>query len=316
MTKRSVSTLTGTPLPLPTWVPVRVQRKTGPRVATFVLLAIAAGLWSWWPLITVITRSLQSAAGYEHYSHIVLLPFLTGYLVYLQRREVVGQAILGLRVGAPPLVAGAAVVWFAAGSTVGPVTDERLSLAILGLVVMWTSSFVICFGPRAVRAVAFPIVLLLFMVPLPPDALLAVIRFLQRGSASASEVLFGVIQMPFLRDGFFFTLPGLMIHIAEECSGIRSTLALLLSGLVIAHLFLRSPVTKTVFVLFIVPLAVVKNAVRIVVLSWLAIHVDPSFITGSAVHRNGGIPIFLASLTVMLLVVWTLRRCESWTRRR
>jgi hypothetical protein len=51
------------------------------------------------------------------------------------------------------------------------------------------------------------------------------------------------------------------------------------------------------------------------VLSWLAVHVDPSFITGSTAHRNGGIPIFFASLAILGGFTWLLRRCEAWKDR-
>ena len=188
--------------------------------------------------------------------------------------------------------------------------EYRLSLAMLGLVMFWAGGFVFCYGLRAFGSAAFPILLLLFMVPLPPAVLTAIIVFLQKGSADASAVLFPLIGMPVMRDGFFFALPGLNIEVAQECSGIRSSLALLISGVVMAYLLLRSTWTRTALVLVIIPLAIAKNAVRIVVLSWLAVHIDPSFITGSAVHRNGGIPIFLTSLAILGALAWLLRKCE------
>jgi exosortase len=188
--------------------------------------------------------------------------------------------------------------------------EHRLSLAMLGLVTSWAGSFVICYGVRSLWAAAYPFVLLIFMVPLPPAVLTAIIVFLQVASADASAVLFSLIGMPFFRDGFVFALPGLTIQVAEECSGIRSSLALLISGLVMAYVLLRAPWTRATLALLIVPLAIVKNAVRIVLLSWLAVHVDPSFITGSAVHRNSGIPLFLASLTILGGLAWLLSRAE------
>jgi exosortase len=127
--------------------------------------------------------------------------------------------------------------------------------------------------------------------------------------------MFGLIGMPFFRQGFDFALPGLTIQVAEECSGIRSSLALLISGLVMAHLFLRTAWGRTAFVLVIVPLAILKNAVRIVLLTWLAVHIDRSFITGSIAHQSGGIPIFFASLTMLGGFAWLVRRTEAWMTR-
>jgi exosortase/archaeosortase family protein len=103
----------------------------------------------------------------------------------------------------------------------------------------------------------------------------------------------------------------LTIVVAPECSGIRSSLALLISGLVMAYLFLRATWARVALVLVIIPLAIVKNAVRIVVLSWLAVHIDPGFVTGSALHERGGIPLFLMSVTILGAMAWFLRRREE-----
>ncbi len=60
----------------------------------------------------------------------------------------------------------------------------------------------------------------------------------------------------------------------------------------------------------VVPLAVIKNAFRIVGLAVLANYVDPTYITNSVLHRSGGIPLFLLSLVILVGVVWVLRRYE------
>jgi len=57
-------------------------------------------------------------------------------------------------------------------------------------------------------------------------------------------------------------------------------------------------------------LAILKNGVRIVGLAVLANYVDPSFITDSVLHRRGGIPLFVLSLSVLVSVVWLLRKLE------
>src|SRR5262249_55035585 len=111
-------------------------------------------------------------------------------------------------------------------------------------------------------------------------------------------------------DGFFFTLPGLAIEVAEECSGIRSSLALLITGILAGNMLLRAPWTRTALLVAIVPIAIVKNAVRIVVLSLLSIYVDMGFIPGR-LHQFGGIPLFFGTLLVVGGVVWLLQRLEA-----
>ncbi|MGE5856185.1 MAG: archaeosortase/exosortase family protein, partial [Syntrophaceae bacterium] len=62
--------------------------------------------------------------------------------------------------------------------------------------------------------------------------------------------------------------------------------------------------------LSIVPITIVKNAVRIVTLSLLAVYVDPRILS-SAAHRRGGIPIFFLALVLLGAVLWFLRRGEK-----
>lgn len=309
MSKRSVSAVTPElHLLEPTWTPARIGLRLTPRDAGFLVFVVLSIVWCWEPLATVIGRSLKSAE-YEHYSHIILLPFFSAYLLYLNRHAIFKHVHTG-RAGLLLAAGGAATIWLAGTALVTGESETRLSLTVLGLVAFWAGGFVFCYGLRALRTAAFPFLMLIFMVPLPPAALDAVIVFLQKTSADASELLFALIGMPNLRNGFFFAIPGITIEVARECSGIRSSLALLISGLATAYLFLRSTWTRAALVLVIIPLAIAKNALRIVVLSWLAVYVDPSFITGSAVHRNGGIPLFFTSLAFLGGLAWLLRRYE------
>ena len=80
---------------------------------------------------------------------------------------------------------------------------------------------------------------------------------------------------------------GLKIEIAEQCSGIRSSIAMVITFLVVANVALRSNLNRAILVLLTVPVAIFKNAVRIVTLSMLAIYLDPGFLAGDLVFWPG-----------------------------
>jgi len=75
------------------------------------------------------------------------------------------------------------------------------------------------------------------------------------------------------RDGVVIALPTVTIEIAQECSGIRSSLILVIAGLVLGHLFLGKTWAKFVLVALLVPLTIAKNALRIFTLSTLGMYV-------------------------------------------
>jgi exosortase len=270
----------------------------------FVILLAAAALWCWHSLVDLYALTQQQ----EHYSHIVLIPFISLFAFYLNR-----EAILSSQDSSPVsglgLLGGSGVIaWqpFAGGAAVG-----ELSVHILAFVGMCWGAFLLCYGIKAARTFAFGLLFLLWIVPFPPALLNAVIVFLQQKSAEATDVIFTLLGVPFYRDGYIFTLPNISIHVAEECSGIRSALSLVISSLVAGHFFLRSWWTKLSVLVLVIPLAIIKNAFRIVGLSLLANYVDRTFITDSLLHKAGGIPLFALSLAILLLVTWAFRRLEK-----
>jgi exosortase len=165
------------------------------------------------------------------------------------------------------------------------------------------------YGIRTVDRSIFPCALLFLIVPLPESLLASVVRSLQAGTADIAEVLFQFAGVPFARSGFDFELPGVIIEIAEECSGIRSSMALVVTNLVAAHLFLRSVWAKTILAGITIPLIVLKNAIRVVTVAWLGIRVDPAFLTGN-LHRRGGVVFFAVALVFVATLLTLLQRLE------
>lgn len=268
-----------------------------------LLLLLASVAWFWQPLVTLFSLTQQQ----EQYSHIVLIPCVSLYALYLDRKAIFALREWSPWLGSLVIGMGAWCYWSADAAIFAP---DQLSMTILALVVMWWGIVVSCFGITLWRKVSFGLLFLLFMVPLPSFLLEAIIGFLQRSSAEATDLLFSVLGVPVFRQGFVFSLSNFTIHVAEECSGIRSALSLFITSLVAGHFFLRSTWAKMGLMAVVIPLAIVKNAFRIVGLSLLANYVDPTFITDSMWHRSGGIPLFLLSLVVLFSLVWLLRRSE------
>ena len=238
----------------------------------------------------------------------VLIPWVSLYVLYLDRKAILASQEWNPWLGSQLLGVGALCYWGADAVAWAP---DHLSMTMLAFVVMCWGIFLSCFGITLCRKVSFGLLFLLFMVPFPSVLLDAIIGFLQRSSAEATGLLFSILGIPVFREGFVFRLSNFTIHVGEECSGIRSALSLFISSLVAGHFFLRSLWGKMGIVAVVIPLAIIKNAFRIVGLALLANYVDPTFITNSALHRSGGIPLFLVALVVLLSLVWLVRRLEK-----
>jgi len=102
-------------------------------------------------------------------------------------------------------------------------------------------------------------------------------------------------------------MPGIVLEVAQECSGIRSSWVLFITSLLASYLFLQSAWRRTFLVLFVLPLGVIRNAFRILVIALLCVHIGPEMIN-SAVHRRGGPLFFALSLIPLFILMWWLRR--------
>ncbi len=242
-------------------------------------------------------------------SHVVLIPLISAMLMFQDRASIFssvrtswGPGLLILAVGLGLSVAGRTHLADLA-------LLNSLSWMVGAVVVCAIGGFLLLYGWQASRAAMFPLAFLVFMVPIPDGLLNAATLLLKRGSSETVAGLFWLTGTPFHRDGFVFTLPNLVIEIADECSGIRSSIALLLTALIAGHMFLRSPVNKLLLVLAIFPIAILKNAIRIVALSLLTIHVNREFMVGR-LHHEGGIVFFLMALAVLSPLFSLLRKRE------
>ena len=145
------------------------------------------------------------------------------------------------------------------------------------------------------------------MVPLPDVVLDRTICALQEGSTEIAYLIFQAVGTPVLRHGFLLSVPGVTIEVAKECSSIRSSIALFITCLLAAHLYLRTGWKMFVLVLLSLPLSIIKNGIRIATLTLLSIYVDPSFLTGKLHHEGGFVFFFLALLILWPVFLWLER---------
>jgi len=245
-------------------------------------------------------------------SHHVIVPFISLALIYRSRDLIFRDTESDRWSGSLIVLAGSILALAAPGLSAAPLSRDALSLKVAALVVQIGGGFLLVYGRRAAAAAIFPLIFLAAVVPFPSTVLSAATLFLKSGSAEAVSGLFTLTGMPFHREGFVFALPQFVIEIADNCSGIRSSIALLLTAALAAHLFLSTRWRQALLLIAILPIAIVKNAIRIVGLSLLAVHVDRGFLHGQ-LHNEGGIVFFLLALAILTPLLTILRNSEPAT---
>jgi exosortase len=265
-------------------------------------------------LIAVVCRQglhewLEASKISQQSSDFWTIPVISVFLCYERRAVVFSKAHLAA-LGLSGL-AGLALLGLGIGIYVASINTRFASGggAMLGVIVGVSGAFLACYGKEAWRAARFPLGFLLFAIPLPQAILDPLIRWLQYGSAAVVNLLFVLLRVPYVRDGLTFDLSALSIEIAPECSGIRSSFALMVLTVVLSYIALHSTWRRLLLLAAVIPLVLIKNGIRIVTLCLLSIHVDPSFIDGS-LHRRGGFVFFGIVLAAEGTLCWLLRRSE------
>lgn len=271
----------------------------------FAVLACAA-VWMAYPSLKALLRTTEHP---DYYSHIVLIPVVSAMLFFWDRKKIFGRTDPLFPAGLLVMAAGLTLSLWGRGRLAGP--DDAASIAAFAALVFWAGAFLFIFGPAAFRKAYFPIAFLLFAVPLPSAVMEKIISALVAASIAVTNLLFKAIGVPFVREGPFFRLPDFNLEVAKECSSIRSSLSLLVVGVLAGHVFLRRFWKKTVLALLVFPIAVLKNGLRIVSIYLLAYFIDMRFITGNFHHKFAGSVFFAVGLLMLGLVLWGLRRSEK-----
>jgi exosortase len=287
-------------------VPPGVESPLRKHVVFLSFLVVSAVL-DWSSLRAWAQLSLHN----YQYSHLILIPLASGALVYWERRRIFALKRRDGRIPGIVLLIVALCLFITGWRQWIPLSStDHISMMMLSLVLAWMGAFAACYGIRSFRSAAFPLLFLLLMVPFPNFLLSRVVVGLQNGSAVVTSMIFKLVGVPAYRNGLIFALPGFRIEIATECSGIRSSIALLITALLASHVFLRSYWRKALLIAFIVPLVVVKNGLRIATLSLLSVYVNRGFLTGN-LHHYGGIPFSIISVGILLPVLWCLQKSEG-----
>jgi exosortase len=280
------------------------------RNGLFFFLVVVSLFVFWTPLRALLHYSLRGDDQYDKYSYTMAIPFIGMALVFFERSKIFTSVQYCIRTGVILLLAAVTLNWFAEQGLHQLGADNSLSMQILALVIFWLAGFILCYGTRAFRAGAFPLLFLLLTVPIPDSLLDKPITAVQYGSTEVASLIFSLAGVPVLRNGLEFFLPNTSIEVAKECSGIHSTLAIFIISLIAGYLLLSSLWKKAVLVLCALPIVCVTNGLRIAVLTLLAEYVDASFLHGS-LHHQGGMGFFALALLPLFAILQLLRRGQG-----
>ena len=262
------------------------------------LLALAGWLYA-----PILVRLVMQWWSDPNFSHGFFVPAFSLFVLWQDRSH------LG-RIRPAPSLWGLPVIVLAMCTLVLGIFGAELFLSRASLIVLIAGMTLFFMGWEMLRAVSFPLLFLVLMVPLPAIVFSQITFPLQILASKLSAWLLPFLGVPVLREGNVINLPAMPLEVAEACSGIRSLLSLTTLAIMYGYLLEKRVVIRVVLTLASVPIAVVANGLRIVGTGLLVQYWDPDKAEGFF-HAFSGWLIFVVSL----LMLFTLHQCLIFLQR-
>ncbi len=234
------------------------------------------------------------------YSHGVIIPLLSAFLIWRQREQLRGLPFTGSWSGLALIAIGLVLRFIGAATTMHTFEHYAFLFVLYGLVLSLT-------GPLLFRRLWMPLIILIFAVPLPSFFNNSLSLHLQLLSSELGVWVIRAAGISVLLEGNVIDLGSYQLEVAEACSGLRYLFPLMTLSFIIAYLF-RGPLWKRAVVfLSSIPITVIMNSLRI---GFIGITVDHwgSGMAEGALHDFEGWLVFMLSTGAVVLTAFGLSR--------
>ncbi len=257
----------------------------------------------------VVVSWMQDWWSNETYSHGFLAAAIALYVAWRQRSATLALPAIPSTKGL--ILTLASVLMFLVGKLGAEFFTTRMSLLVLACGLTWTF-----WGFPRLRRLAFPLLLLASVVPLPVilfNKLAAPLQLLASGIGTQVAQAFGA---SIFRDGNVIQLPNTTLGVAEACSGLRSLASLTVGALLLGYVERLTTPARVLVLLLAIPIAVLFNVLRVAGTALLADqHPDLAMgfyhsLTGWLVFV-GGFGTLYASAKLLRLILDRKRRLAA-----
>ena len=229
----------------------------------------------------------------SNYSHGFLVPLISIYLVWKNRKELAEIETSPNKFGLFLVICG--MILFILGNGASEYFTVRFSLVvtIFGLILY-------LFGAAVTKKVWFAVIFLLFMIPIPYVIYFSATFPMQLLASKITTFLLNLIGMPVIRQGNIINLPNQALEVAEACSGMRSLVSLLALGAIYAYISQKRLSSKIIVFLSTIPIAVAGNIFRVFVTS-LVVYTSGAAVTDEPLHTIMGASVFIIAFILLFI---------------
>lgn len=236
----------------------------------------------------------------DNYSHGFLVPFIVGYLVWTKKEQLQKLQPKPSNQGLVMLLSGLLI--YLIGTIGAEWFLKRSSLIIvLGGLILYL------YGKDFFKTLLFPLIFLIFMIPLPAIIYKSIAFQLQLLVSIVSTKLIALAGIPIFRSGNIIEVSSGPLAVEEACSGMRSIMALLALSSLFAYITYKSKLKQWILVAFALPIAIVTNIIRVTATGILA-HYFGRKVAEGILHDSFGWIVFV----IAFILLFFLSKLLDW----
>lgn len=268
-----------------------------PKVWTLFLAAVfLLGLMAYDGLADMVHRWNVS----EEYGYGYLIPFITVFFIFQKKNELALLESTGAWFGFAVVVIGTCALFLGELSTLYVLVQYSFLLVLFGLVLAFT-------GWRMFRHLLVPLLILVFMIPLPAFIYQGLSANLQLMSSELGVAVIRLFGISVYLEGNVIDLGKFKLQVVEACSGLRYLFPLVSLSFIAAYIFDAPMWKRAVVFLSSIPITIFMNSFRIGVIGVLVEYYGSSMAEGF-LHDFEGWFVFMACLGVLLLEIILITR--------
>ena len=249
-----------------------------------------------WLYHSILYRLVSQWVHDPNFSHGFFVPAFALFVVWERRKRLASLP-------RQPAWSGLWLLGFGLVVLTAGVMGAELFLSRVSLLFILAGLLALFLGWNHVRAIAFPLIFLLLMIPIPRIIFNSITSPLQTLAAISATEILRMLGVPVLRQGNIILLPTMALEVAEACSGIRSLMSLATLSIIYGYLMEPRTSIRVALALASIPIAVVANSLRIVETGLIVQYGNPEKAEGFY-HGVSGWLVFVAAL---LMFFWLHR---------
>jgi exosortase len=268
--------------------PAKILTKNHQKEILVVILLFAA----YTP--TIIWMWDRWFAENSYYGHGILVPLVSLYLVWRKREDLKKLPPQPSPWGFRLFILGIIIFWISAILHVYFTSGFSMLIVMAGLVLHF-------YGKKALGEIRFPLLFLVFMVPLPLILVAFICFKLKIIAAHLATFILNRIGLPAIQLSSIIKMAHSNVLVEDSCGGLRSLISLTALGCIFAYRLRIRLMKKMLLFASAIPIAVITNACRIVFLSAVGEIWGTEFTQGF-LHDLSGYLVFVFAFLMLYAV--------------